>query len=101
MTMQRMHGTHVSRVDELRRQGVNIPKLARSGVEIFFTQEFRDGFFHADMHTGNILVTPEGRYVALDFGMMSTVPEVDKQTPAHKFLGVFQRDYVPFRRAHL
>src|SRR5437773_11759917 len=48
MTMQRMRGTPVSRVDELRRQGVDIPKLARTGVEIFFTQVFRDGFFHAD-----------------------------------------------------
>jgi ubiquinone biosynthesis protein len=101
MTMQRMHGTPVSQVDELRRQGVDIPKLARTGVEIFFTQVFRDGFFHADMHPGNILVTPEGRYVALDFGIMGTLTEVDKQYLAQNFLGFFQRDYARVARAHL
>jgi ubiquinone biosynthesis protein len=101
MTMQRMHGTPVSQVDELRRQGVDIPKLARTGVEIFFTQVFRDGFFHADMHPGNILVTSEGRYVALDFGIMGTLTEVDKQYLAQNFLGFFQRDYARVARAHL
>src|SRR5438552_12808670 len=101
MTMQRMHGTPVSQVDELRRQGVDIPKLARTGVEIFFTQVFRDGFFHADMHPGNILVTPEGRYVALDFGIMGTLTEVDKQYLAQNFLGFFSRDYARVARAHL
>jgi ubiquinone biosynthesis protein len=101
MTMQRMLGTPVSQVDELRRQGVDIPKLARTGVEIFFTQVFRHGFFHADMHPGNILVTPEGRYVALDFGIMGTLTEVDKQYLAQNFLGFFQRDYARVARAHL
>jgi len=101
MTMQRMHGTPVSQVDELRRQGVDIPKLARTGVEIFFTQVFRDGFFHADMHPGNILVTPEGRYVALDFGIMGTLTETDKQYLAQNFLGFFRRDYARVARAHL
>jgi ubiquinone biosynthesis protein len=101
MTMQRMHGTPVSQVEELRRQGVDIKKLARTGVEIFFTQVFRDGFFHADMHPGNILVTPEGRYVALDFGIMGTLTEVDKQYLAQNFLGFFQRDYARVARAHL
>jgi len=101
MTMQRMHGTPVSQVDELRRQGVDIPKLARTGVEIFFTQVFRDGFFHADMHPGNILVTPEGRYVALDFGIMGTLTEIDKQYLAQNFLAFFQRDYRRVAQAHL
>ncbi len=101
MTMQRMRGTPVSQVAELRRQGVDIPKLARTGVEIFFTQVFRDGFFHADMHPGNILVTPEGRYVALDFGIMGTLTEIDKQYLAQNFLAFFQRDYRRVAQAHL
>jgi ubiquinone biosynthesis protein len=101
MTMQRMRGTPVSQVDELRRQGVDIPRLARTGVEIFFTQVFRHGFFHADMHPGNIFVTPEGRYVALDFGIMGTLTDVDKQYLAQNFLGFFQRDYARVARAHL
>jgi len=101
MTMQRMQGTPVSQVEELRRQGVDIKKLARIGVEIFFTQVFRHGFFHADMHPGNILVTPGGRYVALDFGIMGTLTEVDKQYLAQNFLGFFQRDYARVARAHV
>src|SRR5207245_9582818 len=101
MTMQRMRVTPVSQVEELRRQGVDIPKLARTGVEIFFTQVFRDGFFHADMHPGNILVTPEGRYVALDFGIMGTLTEIDKQYLAQNFLAFFQRDYRRVAQAHL
>jgi ubiquinone biosynthesis protein len=101
MTMQRMRGTPVSQVGELRRQGVDIPKLARTGVEIFFTQVFRDGFFHADMHPGNILVTPEGRYVALDFGIMGSLTDEDKQYLAQNFIAFFQRDYRRVAQAHL
>ena len=65
MVMQRMHGTPVNQVTALREQGVDIKRLARAGVEIFFTQVFRDAFFHGDMHPGNILVSREGRYIAL------------------------------------
>ncbi|MGB7542741.1 MAG: ubiquinone biosynthesis regulatory protein kinase UbiB, partial [Burkholderiales bacterium] len=101
MTMQWMRGTPISQVEALRSQGVDIPKLARAGVEIFFTQVFRDGFFHADMHPGNILVTPEGRYIALDFGIMGTLNEVDKQYLAQNFLAFFQRDYRRVAQAHL
>ncbi|MGB5079293.1 MAG: ubiquinone biosynthesis regulatory protein kinase UbiB [Burkholderiales bacterium] len=101
MTMQRMSGTPVSQVEELRRQGVDIPKLARAGVEIFFTQVFRDGFFHADMHPGNVFVTPGGRYIALDFGIMGTLTDVDKQYLAQNFLAFFRRDYRRVAQAHL
>ena len=101
MVMQRMHGLPVSQVDALRAQGVDIPKLARLGVEIFFTQVFRDGFFHADMHPGNIYVTPDGRYVGLDFGIMGTLTDVDKNYLAQNFLGFFRRDYKRVARAHI
>jgi ubiquinone biosynthesis protein len=101
MVMQRMHGTPVSWVAELRAQGVDIPRLARAGVEIFFTQVFRHGFFHADMHPGNILVTPDGRYVALDFGIMGTMTDVDKQYLAQNFLAFFRRDYRRVAQVHI
>ncbi len=93
MVMQRMRGTPVSRVDALRAQGVDIPKLARAGVEIFFSQVFRDGFFHADMHPGNIFVSSSGQYIALDFGIMGTLSAPDKHYLAQNFLGFFRRDY--------
>jgi len=101
MVMERMHGTMVSHVAELRAQGIDIPKIARAGVEIFFTQVFRDGFFHADMHPGNILVDRDGRYIALDFGIMGTLNDVDKHYLAQNFLAFFQRDYKRVAEAHI
>ena len=101
MVMERMHGTPISQVNLLVEKGVDIPALARSGVEIFFTQVFRDGFFHADMHPGNILVSDDGKYVALDFGIMGTLSEVDKNYLAQNFLAFFNRDYRRAAQAHL
>jgi len=101
MVMERMQGTPISQVETLRAQGVDIPKLARAGVEIFFTQVLRDGFFHADMHPGNIFVTPQGQYVALDFGIMGTLNDVDKNYLAQNFLAFFRRDYKRVALAHI
>ncbi|MEY3201939.1 MAG: ubiquinone biosynthesis regulatory protein kinase UbiB [Pseudomonadota bacterium] len=101
MTMQRMIGLPVSQVEALRAQGVDIAALARTGVEIFFTQVFRDGFFHADMHPGNIFVSNTGQYIALDFGIMGTLNDVDKNYLAQNFLAFFQRDYKRVAQAHI
>jgi len=101
MVMERMHGTPVSHRKILEQRGIDIPALARAGVEIFFTQAFRDGFFHADMHPGNILVADDGRYVALDFGIMGTLTEVDKNYLAQNFIAFFNRDYKRVAQAHL
>ena len=77
--MERMYGVPISQTQRLRDAGVDLQKLARDGVTIFFTQVFRDGFFHADMHPGNIQVSIEpatfGRYIALDFGIIGTLTE--------------------------
>ncbi len=102
MVMDRMNGIPVSQIERLRESGTDIPKLAATGVEIFFTQVFRDGFFHADMHPGNILVRPGSeQYIALDFGIMGTLTEVDKQYLARNFLAFFRRDYKGVALAHL
>ena len=101
MVMERMKGVPVSQARILRERGIDIPALARAGVEIFFTQVFRDGFFHADMHPGNILVADDGRYVALDFGIMGTLTEQDKSYLAQNFLAFFNRDYRRVAQAHL
>ncbi len=101
MVMERMRGIPVSHVDALRAQGIDIPMLARAGVEIFFTQVFRDGFFHADMHPGNIMVDTEGRYIALDFGIMGTLNDVDKHYLAQNFLAFFRRDYNRVAEVHV
>jgi len=100
MVMSWMDGTPVSQIAVLRQRGVDIKKLAKAGVEIFFTQVFRDGYFHADMHPGNILVEDSGRYVALDFGIMGTLNDTDKNYLAQNFLAFFRRDYKRVAQAH-
>jgi len=105
IVMQRMYGVPIAQLDRLRAAGVDIPKLARDGVTIFFTQVFRDGFFHADMHPGNIQVSVEqdtfGRYIALDFGIIGTLTEVDKEYLAQNFAAFFRRDYKRVAELHL
>jgi ubiquinone biosynthesis protein len=105
MVMQRMHGVPIGQVQRLRDAGVDMKKLARDGVTIFFTQVFRDGFFHADMHPGNIQVSLEqatfGRYISLDFGIVGTLTEVDKEYLAHNFSAFFQRDYKRVAELHI
>jgi ubiquinone biosynthesis protein len=101
MVMERMYGRPISQVAQLREEGVDIRKLARDGVEIFCTQVFRDGFFHADMHPGNIYVAADGRYIALDFGIMGTLTASDKNYLARNFLAFFRRDYRGVAEAHI
>jgi ubiquinone biosynthesis protein len=101
MVMQRMHCTPISQVAKLREQGIDIKRLSRAGVEIFFTQVFRDGFFHADMHPGNIFVALSGHYIALDFGIMGTLTETDKNYLAQNFLAFFRRDYRRVAEVHI
>jgi len=99
------HAAHAGHPDQPGRDPARdrrgYPRLARSGVEIFFTQVFRDGFFHADMHPGNIFISPAGQYIALDFGIMGTLTDVDKNYLAQNFLAFFQRDYKRVAQAHL
>jgi ubiquinone biosynthesis protein len=105
IVMERMVGVPISQVERLRQAGVNIPQLARDGVTIFFTQVFRDGFFHADMHPGNIQVSIEpetfGRYVSLDFGIIGTLTEYDKEYLAQNFTAFFRRDYKRVAQLHI
>lgn len=101
MVMERMHGIPISQIGALREAGIDLSKLASDGVEIFYTQVFRDGFFHADMHPGNILVAHDGRYVALDFGIMGTLTDNDKNYLAHNFIAFFNRDYKRVAELHI
>lgn len=101
LTLEWMHGIPVGQVDRLREAGVDLTKLSRFGVEIFFTQVFRHGFFHADMHPGNIFVAADGRYIALDFGIVGTLTDTDKHYLAVNFLAFFNRDYHRVATAHI
>ncbi len=101
MVMQRIDGIPVNAVEELRRNAIDIKKLARDGVEIFYTQVFRDGFFHADMHPGNIFVARDGRYCGVDFGIMGSLSDEDKAYLAINMRAFFERDYHRAAAAHL
>ena len=105
IVMERMKGVPISQTRRLLDAGVDIPRLARDGVTIFFTQVFRDGFFHADMHPGNIQVSVEprtfGRYIALDFGIVGTLTEFDKEYLAQNFIAFFRRDYKRVAELHV
>jgi len=105
MVMERMKGIPISQVERLKDAGVDMKKLARDGITIFFTQVFRDGFFHADMHPGNIQVSLEpatfARYISLDFGIVGTLTEVDKEYLAQNFIAFFRRDYKRVAELHV
>ncbi|ASQ47411.1 ubiquinone biosynthesis regulatory protein kinase UbiB [Legionella clemsonensis] len=97
LVMERIHGIPVADVPSLKEHGVDIKKLAERGVEIFFTQVFRDCFFHADMHPGNIFVSPlrpyDPQYICIDFGIIGTLSDNDKRYLAENLYAFFNRDY--------
>lgn len=105
IVIERMRGIPISHIDRLVAAGLDLKKLSKDGVEIFMTQVFRDGFFHADMHPGNIFVSVEpatfGRYIALDFGIVGTLSEFDKDYLSQNFLAFFRRDYRRVAEAHI
>lgn len=105
LTMERKHGIPIGRMDEMHAAGLDLKKLSRDGVEIFFTQVFQHGFFHGDMHPGNILVGTSSeefnRYIALDFGIVGTLSDTDKNYLAQNFLAFFRRDYRRVAQLHV
>lgn len=101
MVMERISGVPISDIESLRQQAIDLKKLAEKGVEIFFTQVFRDNFFHADMHPGNIFVSPQGRYIAVDFGIMGTLSPEDQRYLAENLLAFFNRDYRRVAELHV
>ncbi len=101
MVMERIYGIQISNVKALRDNGIDLKSLSERGVEIFFTQVFRHNFFHADMHPGNLFVGRDGRYMAVDFGIMGTLNPVDQRYLAENFLAFFNRDYRRVAELHV
>jgi len=101
MVMERIHGIQISNTRALRESGIDLKRLSERGVEIFFTQVFRHNFFHADMHPGNLFVGRDGRYMAVDFGIMGTLNPVDQRYLAENFLAFFNRDYRRVAELHV
>lgn len=105
MVMERIYGIPVSDIPALEAQGTNMELLAKRGVEVFFTQVFRDSFFHADMHPGNIFVSREHpdnpKYIGIDCGIVGTLNSEDKRYLAENFVAFFNRDYRKVAQLHL
>ena len=105
LVMERIYGIPVGDIAELRRRGVDMKKLSERGVVVFFTQVFRDSFFHADTHPGNIFINAEDpadpRYIAVDFGIIGTLSPTDQHYLADNFLAFFQRDYRRVAELHI
>lgn len=101
LTQERIHGIPIRDMDALRLAKIDITKLSENGVIIFFTQVFKNNFFHADMHPGNIFVLPDGRYAGVDFGIMGSLPPEDQRYLAENFVAFFQQDYQRVAKLHI
>ncbi|GGB03331.1 ubiquinone biosynthesis regulatory protein kinase UbiB [Agarivorans gilvus] len=105
LVMERIYGIPVANIDELTAQNTNMKLLAERGVEVFFTQVFRDSFFHADMHPGNIFVSREHpedpQYIGIDCGIVGTLNKEDQRYLAENFLAFFNRDYHKVAQLHI
>ncbi len=105
MVMERIHGIPVSDIPQLDAHGINRQALAELGIQLFYTQVFRDCFFHADMHPGNLFVSskyPDSpRYIAVDFGIVGSLSDEDKHYLAANFLAFFHRDYRRVAQLHI
>lgn len=105
LTMERVHGIPADDIVALDALGIDRKSLAAKGVRLFYTQVFRDNFFHADAHPGNIWVDTsrleEPRFIALDFGIMGTLSEADQYWLAENFMALFERDYRRIARLHV
>jgi ubiquinone biosynthesis protein len=101
MVMERIQGIPVGEIEQLKAGGADFKLLAERGVEIFFTQVFRDNFFHADMHPGNIFVELPAKYIAVDFGIVGSLSLSDQHYLAENFLAFFNRDYRRVAKMHV
>ena len=105
MVMEKIEGIRVNDIESLNRHNINLKKLAHLGVEIFFTQVFRDNLFHADMHPGNILVaknSPDSPgYIGIDFGIVGSLNPSDQQYLAENFMAFFNKDYRRVAQLHV
>lgn len=101
MVMERIQGIPIGDIEQLKEGGADFKLLAERGVEIFFTQVFRDNFFHADMHPGNIFVDLPAKYIAVDFGIVGSLSLSDQHYLAENFLAFFNRNYRKVAEMHV
>ncbi len=105
MVIERIDGIPISDIEQLKAHNINLEVLSRKGVEVFFTQVFKNNYFHADMHPGNIFVSRENpedpKYIAIDFGIMGSLSTQDQRYLAENFVAFFNRDYRRVAELHV
>ena len=105
LTLERVRGINSDDIAALDAAGIDRKALAAKGVRVFYTQVFRDNFFHADAHAGNIWVDPERkanpRFIALDFGIMGQLSSEDQYYLAENFMAIFNKDYRRIAELHV
>ena len=105
LTLERVHGVSCDDISAIDAAGIDRKALAVKGVRVFYEQVFRDNFFHADAHPGNIWVdvarVEEPRFIALDFGIMGSLPQADQYWLAQNFIALFERDYARIAQLHI
>ena len=105
LVMEKISGVVISDIETLKSKNVDMEKLAKYGVEIFFTQVFRDSFFHADMHPGNLFINIDDpknpKYIGVDFGIMGSLSKEDKHYIGANLLAFFQHDYYKVAQLHI
>ena len=101
MTLDWVEGISIRETEELKKRSFNTEKIAEDIIQNFLRHAVRDGFFHADMHQGNIFIDNNGHIVPIDFGIMGRLDKMSKRFLAEILFGFIQRDYRKVAEVHL
>ena len=101
LTMERVYGTVIDEVEILKEKGIDFKAVAEKAIKAFFVQVFDHGYFHADLHPGNLLVSDDGRIIYLDFGIMGRIDDATRKYLAKMLFSLVKRDFRQMARLHL
>jgi ubiquinone biosynthesis protein len=101
LVMERMYGTPIDHISELTAKGINLKQVAKQGIELLLLQVFRDRFFHADPHSGNVWIMDDGSRVYLDFGIMGVLTKEDRDTIIKLMTALSKQDYQQFVKVQI
>ena len=100
ITTEWVEGMAVGDIERIKKSGVDIESFAKRIIKTFLTQALRDGFFHGDMHQGNLKCRSDGTLIVMDFGIMGRIDEYTRRTYAEILIGFLRRDYLRVAEVH-
>ena len=100
LTLDKVEGVSIREIEKIRKLGVDLKKLAENLIQLFLTHAVRDGFFHGDMHQGNLFVDSKGNVIPVDFGIMGRLDKNNRRFLAEILYGFIKRDYVKVAEVH-